>query len=100
MSDLVRLVEWVNFARNINIDHVSLKGPVIRIALIPNSHAVASASLGLILSRPVTAPAKPAQHRSWAQRTGYLDRQPVIHLVGRIAAYLAERVLYLVGMLP
>ena len=36
------------------------------------------------------------KHRRRAQRTGYLDRQSVVHLVGRIAAYLAERVLYFI----
>ena len=42
---------------------------------------------------PVTIPAQPAQvvqgertkHRRWAQRTGYLYRQPMVHLVGRAA---------------
>ena len=56
---------------------------------------------------PVAAPAQPAQvvqgegtkHRRWGQRPGYLYRKPVVHLVGRIAAYLAECVLDLVGML-
>ena len=99
MSDLVHLVGWVNLTRDVNIDHVLLKGPVIRIALTPNSHAVASASLGLILSRPVTAPAKPGAASQLGPAHAPPRCQPVIHLVGRVTAYLTERVLYLIRML-
>ena len=34
-----------------------------------------------------------------AQSTSDIDRKPVVHLFGRVAAYLTERVLYLFGML-
>ena len=56
---------------------------------------------------PVAAPVQPTkvvgsecpEHRGWAQSTSDIDRKPVVHLFGRVAAYLTERVLYLFGML-
>ena len=62
---------------------------------------------------PMAVPAQPAhpaqpaqvvggertQHVGWPQHPRHIDGKLVIHLVGRIAAHLAERVLYLRGML-
>ena len=56
---------------------------------------------------PVTGPAQPAQvvrrecpeHRGWAEGAGYIYRKAVVHLVGWLAAHLAERMLYLLRML-
>jgi biotin synthase-related radical SAM superfamily protein len=50
LLDTLQLIGWVNLARNVNIDHASVKGPVISIAFIPNSHSSTSAPPCLILS--------------------------------------------------
>ena len=55
----------------------------------------------------MTGPAQPAQvvrrecpeHRGWAEGAGYIDRKAMVHLVRRLAAHLAECVLYLLRML-
>ena len=55
----------------------------------------------------VAASAQPSQviqgecpeHCLWAQRTRHFYRQPVVHLIGRVPAYLAERPLHFVRML-
>ena len=60
--------------------------------------------LGLARMAVVAEPSEVIQrectkHRRWAQRPGYPGRQPVVDFVRLVAAYLAERMLDLVGML-
>ena len=44
LLNICHLIEWVNLAWNVNIDHASVKSPVISITPVPSSHSTTSAT--------------------------------------------------------